>query len=80
MISTENIQAPNYDAEVEFVTKEVIGLIESFSGETHDSNSLVVMLANLVELSQIFDVDKGDVLFQHCISYVNSQHPPRVKI
>lgn len=33
------------------------------------------MLANLSELSQFFDVDKGDVLFQHCINLVNSKQP-----
>lgn len=37
------------------------------------------MLANLIELSQFFDVDKGDDLFQHCINLVNNPNP-RVKI
>jgi hypothetical protein len=54
------------------VTQEIIKIIESFSGENHDSNSLVAMLENLIELSQIFDVDKGDVLFKHCINHFNS--------
>lgn len=54
------------------MTQEIIKIIESFSGENHDSNSLVAMLENLIELSQIFDVDKGDVLFKHCINHFNS--------
>ena len=37
------------------------------------------MLANLSELSQFFDVDKGDDLFMQCINMVNNPNP-RVKI
>jgi hypothetical protein len=50
-ISTEDIQAPNYDTEVSNITDGIINLIEKFSGENTDPNSLVAMLSNLVELS-----------------------------
>lgn len=33
------------------------------------------MLENLGELSQFFDVDKGEDLFKHCINLVNSKQP-----
>jgi hypothetical protein len=44
---------------------------EGFSGEVHDSNSLIAMLASLTDLSQIFGTEKGDYLISQCISSIN---------
>lgn len=53
---------PNFDQELASLWSEIQRFIESFSGEEHDSNSLIAMLANLTELSQIFGAEKGDFL------------------
>jgi hypothetical protein len=59
----KDIQAPNYDTEVVNVTKDIIQLIQNFSGENTDPNSLVAMLSNLIELSQFFDHNNINDLF-----------------
>jgi DNA gyrase/topoisomerase IV subunit A len=45
------------------VTKDIIQLIQNFSGENTDPNSLVAMLSNLIELSQFFDHNNINDLF-----------------
>ena len=62
---------PNFDQELAYLWLEIERFIQSFTGEDHDSNALISMLANLTDLSQIFGAEKADFLIQQCISSIN---------
>jgi len=47
----EDISPPNYDEEIKILWEEISGFIQSFSGEKHDSGSIIAMLQNLSPLS-----------------------------
>ena len=75
----EDIVCPNFDAEQSTLWLEIQQFIESFSGEEHDSNSLIAMLESLSDLSKIFGAEQADYLISQCISSINKPDY-RVKI
>lgn len=58
----EDSSVPNYDAELKAIWEEVEVFIQTISGGNNDSTIMIAMLQSLVELSQIFGVEKCDFL------------------
>ncbi len=58
----EDSSVPNYDSELKAIWEEVEVFIQTISGGNNDSTIMIAMLQSLVELSQIFGVEKCDFL------------------